>query len=182
VPLSVTTAGEFVALLTNETLPENGPLVSGAKTMLTVRVPPAAIVSGRARDVENTPPVKLAADTLTDVLPVLDSVTFWLAVLPTRTLPKAMLVGDALSSRVGGAVAVPDKLTAGGVFGALLVTVRDPLKLPADVGAKRTLSVAEDPALTVNGKVAPTRLKPVPVTVALETEKLVPPVFEMVRF
>jgi hypothetical protein len=182
VPLSDTTAGEFDALLTKETLPENGPLVSGANTILTLRVAPAAIVTGRERLVENTPPVKFAAETLTELLPVFDRVTVWLAVLPTRTLPKFTLVGDALSNCVGGAVAVPDKLTTGGVLGALLTTVNDPVKLPVVVGAKRTVSVAELPAATVNGNVAPTRLNPVPVTAALLTEKLVPPVFETVRF
>jgi hypothetical protein len=101
VPDSDTVAGEFVALLTNETDPENGPLIAGAKLIATVLVAPAAIVTGSVRPVAlNTPPVKLAAESVTDPLPVLDNITFWLAVLVLRMLPKAMLVGDTLNSWV----------------------------------------------------------------------------------
>ena len=74
-PVKETTAGELLALLTNDTEPENGPLTSGAKVNVTLRVAPAAIVIGKVEFVLKTPPVKFAADTDTDVLPVLESVT-----------------------------------------------------------------------------------------------------------
>lgn len=77
-------------------------------------------------------------------------------------------------------MAVPDKLTAGGVLGALLETVSVPVKFPVAVGAKLIFSDADWPAATVNGNVVPTMLKALPVTVAFVTEKLVPPVFEIV--
>jgi hypothetical protein len=99
----------LVALLTNETDPENGPLIDGANTIVTAFVAPAAIDAGNVRPVAlKTPPVKLAAETVTDPVPVLERVTFWVAVLDVRTLPKAMLVGDALSSCVALTVTVAE--------------------------------------------------------------------------
>lgn len=62
-------------MLTKETLPENGPLKSGVNTILTLRVAPAAIVTGKERLVEKTPPVKFAADMVTEVFPVFERVT-----------------------------------------------------------------------------------------------------------
>jgi hypothetical protein len=101
VPDSVTLAGEFVALLTNDAEPEAGPLTPGAKLIATVFVPPAAIVSGKlSPDALKTPPVKLAAVTVTELPPVFVSVTFWLAVFPSSTLPKEMLVGETESNRL----------------------------------------------------------------------------------
>lgn len=88
------------------------------------------------------------------------------------------LVGDALSRNVAEAVAVPESITTGGVFGALLVTVNVPLKVLAVVGANFTLRVVDWPAATVIGNVVATRLNPVPVTVAPVTDIEVPPVFD----
>ncbi len=62
---------------------------------------------------------------------------------PTRMLPKETLVGEAFSKNVGAAVAVPDKATVGGVFGALLVIVSVPLNVPVAVGANLTVSVVD---------------------------------------
>ena len=46
-PLSATVAGEFVALLTNETLPEAVPLLEGAKVKLPFLLAAAASVNGK---------------------------------------------------------------------------------------------------------------------------------------
>jgi hypothetical protein len=148
----------LVALLTNDTDPANGPLVSGANAIGTVRLAPAAIVSGRLTFELNLAPVKFADDTVTEEFPVLERVTFWEALLPTSTLPKARLVGDRFNSNVDAAVAEPDKLTVGGVFGALLTTVNVPLKVPAAVGANRMVRLVDCPAATLIGKVAPETL------------------------
>lgn len=69
--------------------------------MLTLRVAPAAMVIGSERSVENTPPVKFAAERLTEEFPVFERVTVWLAASPTRTLPKLKLEEEALSNNVG---------------------------------------------------------------------------------
>ena len=98
-PENETTAGEFVALLTNDTVPEAGPLVWGTNEIVTLFVAPAASVSGRARPlVLNPMPVKFAAETETDAVPVFESVTVLVAVLPCTTLPKLKLVGETLST------------------------------------------------------------------------------------
>lgn len=134
-PDNATVAGEFVALLTNDIDPEKGPLVSGVKLTFTVFVAPAATVNGRATVELKTPPVRFAADTETELLPVLDKVTVWLDVFPTNTFPNATLDGDAFSVSVDGAVAVPAKFTTGGAFDALLASVSIPEKVPVAVGA-----------------------------------------------
>jgi hypothetical protein len=46
-PVMVTVAGEFVALLTNATLPFEGPLSWGVNPTVATFVPPAAIVIGK---------------------------------------------------------------------------------------------------------------------------------------
>jgi hypothetical protein len=171
----------LVALLTNDTDPEKGPLKSGAKVIATVRLAPAAIVRGRPRFELNRDPAKFAEITTTEEFPVLVNVTFWEELFPTSTLPNARLVGDTLNRSVGVAVAEPDRLTVGGVFGALLTRVSVPVKVPTPVGANRIVRLADCPAPTAIGKVAPETLKPLlPVTLAAVTDKLVPPLFEIV--
>jgi hypothetical protein len=77
--------------------------------MATVCVAPAAIVTGKVSPVAlNTPPVKLAAVTVTEPPPVLVSVTFWLEVLPVRTFPKAKLVGETDSDKFAGTVTIAE--------------------------------------------------------------------------
>ena len=126
-------------------------------------------------------PVKFAAVMDSEPVPVFDSVTVLLVDVPSRTLPKLRVVGDALNENVLAAVAEPDKVIAGAVFDALLETVIDPVKVPVVVGANLTLSAADWPAAIVIGKLAPEMLKPVPLTVAPVTERFDPPVFATVR-
>jgi hypothetical protein len=90
--------GEFVALLTNETVPDTAPLVWGANAMVTFCVLPDASVSGRVTPLRLKPiPVKFAADTDTAAVPVLESVIVLLAELPSAMLPKFQLLGEAFS-------------------------------------------------------------------------------------
>jgi hypothetical protein len=111
-------------LLTNDTVPDALPLVCGVNVIVTFWLAPAAIASGSVVPVRLNPdPVKLAADTETDEVPVFESFTVWFAEFPTNTLPNATLVGDALNKYVGAAVPVPDKLTTGAVLLALLAMV-----------------------------------------------------------
>ena len=106
-PLSATVAGEFVALLTNETLPEAVPLLDGAKVKLAFLLAAAARVNGKVRPLTPNPePVKLADETVTAELPVLLSVTAWLPAPPTSTDPNETEVGEADKSTVTGALMV----------------------------------------------------------------------------
>ena len=103
-PLSATVAGEFVALLTNETLPAALPLADGAKLTLPVWLAPAVKVNGKVNPLTLNPePVDgLAEETVTEELPVLDSLTALLADDPTSTEPNATEVGEADKSTVTG--------------------------------------------------------------------------------
>lgn len=106
-PLSATVAGEFVALLTNETLPEAVPLLEGAKVKLALLLAAAASVNGKVSPVTPNPePVKLAEETVTDELPVLLRFTVWLPDCPTTTDPNETEVGEADRSTVTGALMV----------------------------------------------------------------------------
>ena len=60
---------------------------------------------------------------------------------------------------------------------AFELIVNVPLAAPADVGAKMALNVVDCPALRVNGKFGPVKLKPLPEAAALDTVTLTPPVF-----
>jgi hypothetical protein len=72
-------------------------------------VAPAAIVVGKLSPVAlKTPPAKLAAVTVTDPVPVFESVTVWLAVFPIKMLPNEMLVGATLNSWVAVTVTVAE--------------------------------------------------------------------------
>jgi hypothetical protein len=173
-------AGEFVAVLTKETVPLAAPLVPGVNVRVTCFVVPAAIATGNVRPVTLNPdPVTFAAETVTEPVPVLVRVTVCVVLNPTTTLPKETLVGDALNEKVAAVVAVPDKVTAGAVFDALLLAVNVPEKVPAAVGANVTPRLADCPARIEIGKVVLTRLNPLPVTVAFVTDRVVPPVLEI---
>jgi hypothetical protein len=166
VPERETAAGELVALLTTERLPVRLPVVVGAKATLTVVVWPAARVRGSESPLRVNPaPVKLACETVTLAVPVLDRVTVWgLLVLPTVTFPKLRLDGLAASSKLPAPV--PESETVAGELVALLTTERLPVALPATDGAKVTVKVALWPAATARGRESPLMLKPVPVTLA----------------
>lgn len=139
-PERVTVAGEFVALLTNETEPEMAPLVLGVYVSVTCLLAPALMVRGRLNPVTlKSDPTTLAADTVTEPVPLFVKVVVFVVLFPITTLPNARLVGDALNRKVGVAVAVPERDTTGGVFGALLVIVSVPVKLPVVVGANFTV-------------------------------------------
>ena len=173
-------AGEFVAVLTKDTVPLAAPLVPGVNVRVTCFVVPAAIESGNVSPVALNPdPVTFAAETATEPVPVFESITVCVVLNPTTTLPKETLVGAALRRNVAAVVAVPDKATVGAVLEALLVVVKLPEKVPAAAGANLTLRLTDCPAGIEIGKVAPTKLNPLPVTVAFVTDIAVPPMLEI---
>jgi hypothetical protein len=174
----VTFAGEFVALLTNDTDPLALPLAVGAKEIVAACVPPADNVKGRTRPLTlYALPVTLAAEIVTLPVPVFDSVTLWFAVAPIATVPYAIEVGDTLRSCVW-AVPLPVKDTVAGEFEALLTKDNDPLAVPVACGEKVTLKVALLPTAIVAGNDGPLTLYPVPVTFAADTVTDTSPVFD----
>jgi hypothetical protein len=84
------------ALLEIVIVPEALPAAVGANRAVKDVLPPAATVVGTASPVMLKPvPEALAAEIVTLVLPLLVSVTDWVLLLPTATLPNAKLPGFA---------------------------------------------------------------------------------------
>ena len=100
--------------------------------------------------------------------------------LNCNVLPSCTPAAVGVTETATGAIATPDNETE--AFEALLAIATEPVNVPADVGANFTARVVELPAATLTGNDDPTRLKPVPVTVAPVTERVDPPGFEIVIF
>ena len=66
----------------------------------------------------------------------------------------------------------PDTAMVSGEFVALLLTVTFPDKLPVVVGEKTTLNEVACPGFSVRGRASPERLKPLPPTLAWDTDTL----------
>jgi hypothetical protein len=87
--------------------------------------------------------------------------------LPTFTLPKLSVELLSPSRRVA-AIPVPLREIVSGEFGALLTSDIVPVTLPAELGPKTALNVADFPAAMVAGAVIPVVLNPAPATVTEE--------------
>jgi hypothetical protein len=170
----------FDALDTIARLPVTLPAEVGAKVIWNVELCPDARVRGNVSPLMRTPaPVAVACEMVALLPPELVRVTFWLCVLPTRTLPKTTVVGatpscpavvpspatgkEAVMGAADGELEPP--ATAPMINDALPFTVMLPLTDPDDFGAKVTLNVAVCFAARVTG-----RLSPLIVKAALLTE------------
>jgi hypothetical protein len=101
-PDNAIVVGEFVALLTTETLPEAVPADAGEKAAVNVALCPAARVSGTAKPpAVNPAPVTATCERLTLLLPVLVSTTDCELLAPKSTLPKFSEVALVESKYVG---------------------------------------------------------------------------------
>jgi hypothetical protein len=91
VPLRLTSAGEFVASLTNETCPVELPAACGAKVTVNGTLCPADTVTGNVIPLNaNPPPLHEAEETVTFEDPAVRfAFSDWLP--PTATLPKLMV-------------------------------------------------------------------------------------------
>lgn len=162
--------------------PEKVPLPVGAYEIETCFFPPGVIVDGNTRPLTLNPvPVKFAAETVTEVVPVLLNVTDRLELLPINTLPNARLVGEALSRAVAVDVDVPDNVTVGAAVDELLAILIEPENVPVVVGVNRIPRFTDCPAATVIGNTAPKTVNAAPVTLAPVTEIDEPLVFEIVK-
>ena len=138
------------------------PPAVGANVTVNVVFAPALTDFGAVRLVVKPVPEIVAAVMFRVVLPVLVSVTVWLELLPTATLPKA--TGDGLMVMVD-CVAVPEplRLIASGDPAALLIIDTLPVVLVEVVGANVTVKVVVWPGVRLAGALHPVRVKPVPV-------------------
>src|SRR5450755_2860291 len=117
-------------------------------------------------------PLALAAEIVRLVPPVLVSVSDRLELLPTVTLPNARLVGLGVS--VPCVTPVPESGML--KLEAVDVMLTFPLTAPPVVGANVTVNEVLCPAFNVTGRVSPLKLSPVPLALAAEIVKLLPPV------
>lgn len=157
-PVNAMAIGEPGASLEMEMLPVELPAAVGANFAVSDVFCPALIVTGTAMPLMLKPgPEALAAEIVTLAVPVLVKVTGTEPLLPTRRLPKLMLVGFAASAPW---VPVPVSATVGS--DALLVIEMLPVSIPVVVGSKTAVKFAVFPAAIVTGVVIPVTPKPVP--------------------
>ena len=97
-PLRAMVAGELVALLAMVMLPVTLPAAVGAKATVKEADCPAARVRGSASPVTLKPlPVTLSLEREMLPLPLLETVTVCVALVPVATLPKLSEVEEAVS-------------------------------------------------------------------------------------
>ena len=101
-------------------------------------------------------------------------VSVWVLVTPTATLKKFTLVGITL---ICGCTPLPLSEIVAGELVALLTTLRLPVTLTAEAGAKLTFSARLWPAGRVMAPVKPLTPNPVPVVLTCEMLTLPVPVF-----
>jgi hypothetical protein len=95
-PLKAIVSGEPGALLAIETLPLAAPAAVGANFTVNDALEFALMVWGALSPLMLNPvPVTLAAEIVTEAVPLLVSVIFCVALLPTFTFPKLKLAGLA---------------------------------------------------------------------------------------
>jgi hypothetical protein len=111
----------------------------------------------------------------TFVLPVFVIVSVCVDEVPVLTFPKLKLFELRLRVSVA-ATPVPVSATVAGDPGALLVMVRLPLALAADVGENCALNVLACPGFKVSGRVNPVVLNTLPATLTCETVNAAVPV------
>jgi hypothetical protein len=164
VPLSAIVSGEFGALLTTEMLPVELPEPVGANCAVKLADCPAAIVIGVVAPETLKPvPVTFTAETVTLAEPLFFKVIVCVLLLPTFTVPKFSLAGEAPSC---ACVPVPFNAIVSGAPGPLFAIEIEPVALPAVVGANCAVNEVLCPAASDCGVERPLMLKPVPVVVA----------------
>jgi len=123
---------------------------------------------------ENPATLKLACEMATVDPPVLVSVSDKLTLFPTCTLLNAR-VGEFAAS-APDITPVPESGMLKLEFEPLEVMLTLPLVAPLAVGEKSTVKDVLWPTANVKGKATPLKLNPMPLAVAAEIVRLVPPV------
>lgn len=155
--------------------PLAAPLVVGAKIAVNEVLCPALNVTGKVSPVKLNPaPLAVAPEIVRLAPPELVRVSDKLELLPSSTLPNARLAGFAAS--VPWLTPVPERGTVKLESEPVEVMLTLPLTAPVAVGANRTVNEVLCPAVNVRGKVSPLKLNPLPLAVAAEIVRLVPPV------
>ena len=155
------------------------PAAAGEKIAVNDVLWPAVNVKGKVSPLKLKPvPLATAAEMVRLVPPELVRVPLIDFELPSWTFPKLKLEGFETRSPLP--MLVPESATASVLSLALDLIVRVPVAVPVAEGAKVAVKVVLSPALSVTGRVGPVKLNPEPVTAALDTVTLSPPVFATV--
>lgn len=172
-PLREIVVGEVGRFVATEMLPDALPSEVGEKTALKVMLLPGASVCA-AKPVTLKPvPVTLSDETTKFPVPVFFSVTTWVPVVPSGTLPKLTLEGV---TDIPGEVPEPLRAIVVGELDASVTMVILPVTLAAEVGANVALKVIVLPGARVTAE-KPVTPKPAPVTLSDETFRFAVPVF-----
>ena len=175
-PESEIESGEFVAVLTTDTLPDALAARVGANTTLKLTVCFADNVTGRAKPLTLNPvPVALILETVTFELPVLVRVTPRMLLVVSVARPRFKAVALAESCRIR-ATPLPLSAILVGEFEALLTRAKLLVRLPLDVGVKLSVNGADFPGASVSGKVSPVTRKPAPGPAVCATLRVALPV------
>ena len=174
VPVRDWTAGEFVALLVKDRVPEAVPLDCGVKVTVKGADEPAARVTGNViPDSTNSLFVMPAEEIVTDA-PVAFRVPLSEELDPSTTFPKLNDAGE--TANCPGVVPVPERPMESGELDAFETIDTVPLAEPALVGAKVTVNVTLWFEESVLGRVNPVSEKAAPVTLAWDIVTEDPPV------
>ena len=179
-PESAIVAGEFVALLSTVTLPEELPADTGEKAASSVADCPGARIKPAETPLsEKCAPETLTFDNVTLEFPAFVRVTLKALLFPTATFPKLRPEALVVRSAVA-AIPVPLTETVLGELERSVITETWPDKAPGAFGEKMTLNAACFPAAIVKGRGIPVIVTPAALLLACVTVRFDPPVFDMV--
>ena len=137
------------------TLPERLPVVAGSKmTLNEVDCPAARVSGGVSPEIVKPAPASVSCEMETLALPVFARETVCVALVPVVRLPKPSEVVEGVIWRVGE-TAEPARAMTSGEVGALLTSVRVPVKLLAEAGVKPMVKAKEVPGATESGTARP---------------------------
>jgi hypothetical protein len=174
VPLRLTTAGEFGALLATVRLPFTAPADCGANSTLKLLVWPAAKEIGRASGPMLYPlPPTLAWVIVSVPVPLLENCMVWELESPTVTFPKLAVPGVIV--RAGCSPVPVTPITA--LAPCEVEIVMFPLTFSEAAGLNETSNVALCPVAKVTGVLKPLEAKFVAFTETPESVKLTFPEF-----
>jgi hypothetical protein len=169
VPLNAIVSVEFEASLVTVMDPAELPTEEGANVAVSVAVCDGFNVAGVDRPLTEKPvPVAATLEIFTAALPEFVKTICFGMLVPVASVPKLTLAG-LVPSCPTTVLAVPFKPMVRAPLLASLLTVIEPVSLPAAVGLNLAVSVAVCEGFNVTGVESPLTEKPVPVAATLET-------------
>ena len=132
----------------------------GVNTTVMTLEEPALMVTGVAMpETLKGAPLTLIIETFRSALPLFESVTFVLVLLPTAALPASRLDGLTASCGAGVAATADTPICTGAMLPLAAWKVKVPESLPAADPVNQTSKLVVCPAVRVNGKFTPEIVK-----------------------